>query len=76
MAREKLTFRQRDVTAVIRAVERAGHKPSRITIGVDGSINVELAPPEGTDTAPGPEQPNPWDAPYDENSNSKSKIRP
>jgi len=43
MPRVKLTFRQRDVVAAIKAVERAGHTVSRVSISQDGSINVFLA---------------------------------
>jgi hypothetical protein len=60
MARVKLTFRQRDVTAAIRAIEKAGHKPSSVRIGQDGSIVVDLAPPVASETAPDPKL-NPWD---------------
>ena len=54
MARVKLTFRQRDVTAAIKAVEKAGHTAYRVTIGGDGSISVELAPPAANEVAPDP----------------------
>ena len=64
MARQRLTFRERDVTAAIRAVEKAGHNVARVSINQDGSIIVELAPPAGNETAPGLE-PNPWDGPYE-----------
>jgi len=50
MARGRLTFRERDVTAAIRAVEKTGHKVARVSIGQDGSIVVELAPPVGSAT--------------------------
>lgn len=67
MARVKLTFRQRDVTAAIKAVERAGHTVYRVKIGQDGSIDMELVPSVGSGTAPGLEQ-NPWDGPYEDDS--------
>jgi hypothetical protein len=60
MARERLTFRQRDVTAAIKAVERAGHKPYRVLIAKDGSISLDLAPPVANEVAPNPDA-NPWD---------------
>jgi hypothetical protein len=60
VARVPLTFRQRDVTAAIKAVERAGHTVSRVSINQDGSIIVELAPPVGSGAAPEPEF-NEWD---------------
>lgn len=61
MPRDRLTFRQRDVTAAIKAVERSGHKVARVRIGQDGSIeiDVELASP-GEQATPALEQ-NPWD---------------
>lgn len=40
MARIKLTFRQRDVTAAIRAMEAAGHVVDRVEISPDGRIVV------------------------------------
>jgi hypothetical protein len=67
MARVPLTFRQRDVTAAIKAVEAAGHTVARVEIG-EGKIIVVLAPPLGNETAPEPEQkPNPWDEVFDAN---------
>jgi hypothetical protein len=64
MPRERLTFRQRDVTAAVRALERAGLDVSRIRVRIekDGSIMVELVPLVGSETAPEPEpKPNEWD---------------
>jgi hypothetical protein len=67
MARVRLTFRQRDITAAIKAVEAAGHKVARVEIGQDGRIVVELTPPVVSGTAPEPEpKPNPWDEVFDE----------
>jgi hypothetical protein len=60
MARDRLTFRQRDITAAIKAVERAGHKVAKVEIGQDGRIRLELVPPVGNETAPAPVL-NPWD---------------
>lgn len=65
MPRDRLTFRQRDLTAAIKAVERAGHKAYRVTIGNDGSICVELTPPGTNQTAPAPE-PNPFNRVFDD----------
>jgi hypothetical protein len=42
MARVRLTFRQRDVTAAIKAVEAAGHVVARVEIAQDGKIIVVL----------------------------------
>jgi hypothetical protein len=62
MARVPLTFRQRDVTAAIKAVEAAGHKIARVLISREGDIVMELAPSGENGTAPdSEEQPNPWD---------------
>jgi hypothetical protein len=44
MPRAPLTFRQRDVTAAIKAVEAAGHAIARVEIGRDGRIVVFPAP--------------------------------
>ena len=61
MARHRLTFRQRDVTAAVRAVERASRQVTRVRIDQDGSIIVDVVPlPVASETAPDPE-PNPWD---------------
>jgi hypothetical protein len=59
MARERLTFRQRDVTAAIKAVERAGYSVASVSITRDGSISVELKSPDGSGTAL-EREPNPW----------------
>lgn len=60
MARAPLTFRQRDVTAAIKAVERSGYKGAfSVRIGQDGSIKIELAPAAPNDATPVLE--NPWD---------------
>ncbi len=55
MARGPLTFRQRDVVAAVKAVERAGHQVGRVEIGRDGKIVVVLA--QGAPEAPS----NEWD---------------
>jgi hypothetical protein len=65
MPRGPLTFRQRDVTAAIKAVEASGHQVARVSIGQDGQIIVELAPPVASGTAPAPVR-NPWDAEYED----------
>jgi hypothetical protein len=59
MSRDRLTFRQRDVTAAIKAVEAAGHKIARMLISREGDIVMELASPARNETAPEPL--NPWD---------------
>jgi hypothetical protein len=45
MPRERLTFRQRDVTAAIKAVERAGREVASVSTGEDRSIVVKIARP-------------------------------
>jgi hypothetical protein len=44
MTRATCTFRRRDVTAAIKAVEAAGHAVARVEIGRDGRIIVFPAP--------------------------------
>jgi hypothetical protein len=61
MPRDRLTFRQRDVTAAIKVAERStGREVTRVTIGQDGSIIVELAPSVVSGTAPALDL-NEWD---------------
>ena len=56
MPRGRRTFRERDITAAIKAAERgSGRKVHRVIIGQDGSIIVELTPPASAS------EPNPWD---------------
>lgn len=56
MPRGRATFRERDVAAAIRAVERTGNKVSRVEIGPDGSLVLVLA-----SAAAGEHDPNEWD---------------
>lgn len=55
MSKAPSTFRQRDVTAAIRAMEAAGHEVERVEIGRDGKIVVfsKRSPEEG--------DPNEWE---------------
>jgi len=46
MARARLTFRERDITAAIRAIEKAGHKVARVSIAPDGHIDVFTGQPD------------------------------
>jgi len=46
MARDRLTFRQRDVTAAIKAVEAAGKSVARVIVRKDG---VEVITGNGDD---------------------------
>jgi hypothetical protein len=58
MSRAPSRFRQRDVTAAVKAVEASGHPVRRVRISHDGDIEVEI----GTPTDPPPTTPaNPWD---------------
>jgi hypothetical protein len=43
MARGPSTFRQRDVVAAVKAVERAGHQVDRVEVARDGKIVVVIA---------------------------------
>jgi radical SAM superfamily enzyme with C-terminal helix-hairpin-helix motif len=60
MTRGPLLFRQRDVTAAVKALHQAGVLVYRVTIERDGCIVLDLTPPVGSEKAPDPE-PNPWD---------------
>lgn len=58
MSRAPSKFRQRDVTAAVKAVEAAGHPVRRVKISHEGDIEVEI----GTPADPPPDVPvNPWD---------------
>jgi hypothetical protein len=48
MARVRLTFRERDVTAAIRAVKRAGGTVARVEIR-DGGVSIVLTEKPGLD---------------------------
>jgi hypothetical protein len=59
MPRDRLTFRQRDIAAAIRAVEQTGNKVARVEIGSDGCIKLELASSAANEATPDPDA-NPW----------------
>jgi hypothetical protein len=61
MSRERLTFRKRDVTAAIKAVEAAGHVVARIEIDQDGKIVIIPARPGANESDA---EKNPWDDLY------------
>jgi hypothetical protein len=65
MSRNRTTFRQRDLTAAIKAVERAGHTVERVELGQDGRIILILASPVAGSTVPEAE-PNEWDEVFDD----------
>lgn len=46
MARGRSTFRQRDVTAMVRALERAGKQVARVEWDHEGNVKVITGTPE------------------------------
>ncbi len=54
------SFRQRDVTRVVKAVSTAGLDVAGVTIAPDGSITVQIGKLEQV-AANGPAKGNPWD---------------
>ncbi len=45
MARSPVTFRQRDVTATLKAVRNAGCSVARVHVAKDGEIIVDIGEP-------------------------------
>ena len=45
MARGPLTFKQRDLTAAVKAVAAAGYEIARVRVSRDGDIIVEIGKP-------------------------------
>jgi hypothetical protein len=60
MPRDRLTFRQRDVTAAIKAAKAAGGEVTRVMIDRDGNIIVEMASSAANEATPDPDATNPW----------------
>ena len=60
MARGPLTFRQRDLTAAVKAMRAAGCEVARVEVGRDGKIIVVTGKPEALT---GSSQINEWDTP-------------
>ncbi len=60
-APRSLTFRQRDVTAAVKAVERAGRQVARVEIGRDGRIVIVCANAGGAGTSEPDPKVNEWD---------------
>jgi hypothetical protein len=61
MARAACTFRQRNVTRAIRAVEAAGKKIKKVEVDKDGKVVIEIA--QDDDDA-GDSDRNEWDTEY------------
>jgi hypothetical protein len=68
MARDPLTFRQRDVTAAIKAVKAAGYSVARIEIDRDGKIVIVPAIASGGEPVADKPDSNEWDEVFDEGS--------
>jgi hypothetical protein len=63
MARAPCTFRERDVTRAIRAVEAAGKKVRKVELDKDRKVVVIVIAQEDDDAAVDSER-NEWDAEY------------
>jgi hypothetical protein len=50
MTRARCTFRERDVTAAIRAAKAGGVSVARIEIHPDGGVTIVAGEPEGPDS--------------------------
>ena len=61
MARERLTFRQRDVAAAVRALRQAGLHVTQVKITPEGEIVVTTS----EDQEVAPIKRNPWDKYYE-----------
>ena len=59
MSRAPSKFRQRDVTAAVKAVEAAGYPVRYVRISRDGDIEIEIGTP--AEHLPAPAPINPWD---------------
>jgi hypothetical protein len=46
MSRERRAFRQSDVTAVVKAVEKAGKSVARVEVDTEGTVTVFTGSPE------------------------------
>jgi hypothetical protein len=61
MPRDRLTFRQRDVRAAIKAAIEAGLKVSEVTVSPEGEIRIITS----ADSPSKATKPNPWDEFYE-----------
>jgi hypothetical protein len=68
MSRTPRTFKQSDVYALVKAVEKAGKSVARVTLDNDGKITIFV-------NAPGeaPTSTNPWETRADEEISVRSK---
>jgi len=66
MTRARCTFRQRDVTAALKAATAAGLPVSAVKINVDGDIEVVFDAPRSQDISG--HTSNEWDAPLGEST--------
>jgi hypothetical protein len=69
MSRTPRTFKQSDVTAIVKAVENAGKCVARVEVDKDGKITIFVAGREGS-----PPATNPWEALADEEISLRSKL--
>ena len=69
MSRTPRTFKQSDVTAMVKAVENAGKSVARVELGTDGKITVFVA--ERETLAPST---NPWEELANEEVAIRSKL--
>jgi hypothetical protein len=60
MPRGECTFRQRDITAAVKALRDAGVPVARVEVGKDGKIVVIVGEPNGAEPNK-PERTNEWD---------------
>jgi len=64
MTRARCTFRQRDVTAALKAARTAGMSVVSVKIDIDGKIEVVFGTPRTTEGASSGSTSNEWDAPF------------
>lgn len=60
MARGPSTFRQRDLTAAVKAVVAAGIEVARVEVGKDGKITIITGKAERPETTPAAAQEPEW----------------
>jgi len=77
MSRAPSKFRQRDVTAAVKAVEASGHPVRKVRISHDGDIEVEIGAADAAEPAEASDDPigerlRLWKA---HEAHAKSKVR-